>query len=741
MPTTVIPSVAPLSGWSALLETGRALRERGSSFDPVNSVAEGLLRTAGAALGGWLEHRGRTEQMNEVERALLGDAPTATRTRGRVVPLPSDARLPLPDDSPRATMGTPERSAAPASPSPSAVTPGPRAAIPVIVDAARAAGVDPAVALTISSIETGGTFDPRIIAGGQRGTPQQATAQGRAYGLGQFMPSTWQEFGLQPTDDPAQQAQGLAAYTARSVQSLRAAGIANPEAWQVYALHLLGPGGGPALLQAAAARPDMPTRDALIQGGYSPQLADAAIRGNSLPPTAGGAAQRLQSVVAQHAQAVAPYAGNTNPATTQVADRDGAGIPASGGISLGPVPGTPIPDAGQRVATSFQAPPTSAGSVSDALITGGPVTPQRTGGLLEGMSPQQQRIVMALARTNPDAAMQVAMTLAMRTPPAPEYRTVGNTLVQTGPNGVRPVFTAPERRQTEYRTVNGQIVAIGPDGTARPVYGEPSAEGSAFGTSLQGRAWGVWNDPNASPRDVEAARVILSAPQYQSVPNPADGTTRLVAVTPTLPPPAAGGASPPPVVSGSPESAASPGSTLPASPYQTQTIPGTERANPQSGEQARSNALAIQGRRQINVLRSLILSGSGETAQMRRDIIAQLQELPIVGPLRLTEEAQRAYTAMATLMEARLRLTTGAAATDSEVRRAVRTFAPNLMTQPAAFEASLNELDQYFRDIARLQGMSSPSSSPTASPVTPPTEQPTRTLRFNPATGALEPAE
>jgi hypothetical protein len=151
----------------------------------------------------------------------------------------------------------------------------------LLTEAARNAGVDPAILVKISGFESG--FDTRARPidhrHPERNTVRQfdgTMALSSAYGLGQFTNDTWVDtihrygakYGVADAanlskaqanapalrDDPRLQAAMLAEFTRDNVERGRRLGGVDADA-NVYALHNLGSGDGPRFLQALGANP------------------------------------------------------------------------------------------------------------------------------------------------------------------------------------------------------------------------------------------------------------------------------------------------------------------------------------------------------------------------------------------------------------------------------------------------------------------------------------------------------
>lgn len=156
-----------------------------------------------------------------------------------------------------------------------------------IISSAKAAGVDPKLALTISSIETGNTFSP---------TAQNPNASSR--GMYQFTDSTWAAYGGTPQnrDDPATQAQLGAKLIADNTAALTRDLGRKPQGYEVYLAHLMGAKGAETLL---AAPKDAKVVD--VVSGYDPKNAQAIVKNNGMSGmTVGQAIDHWKNVFQQH---------------------------------------------------------------------------------------------------------------------------------------------------------------------------------------------------------------------------------------------------------------------------------------------------------------------------------------------------------------------------------------------------------------------------------------------------------
>src|SRR3954468_18716665 len=152
-------------------------------------------------------------------------------------------------------------------------------AMPDLAEAAQKAGIDPGIMAKIAGFESGYNSHARPIAGAKRAELNTVTqfdgtkAMSSAYGYGQFLNKTWagmvrehgEKYGVPGAADltDAQtntaamrnntklQAGMLAEFTRENIEKGNALGGKDPAA-NVYAMHNLGGGDGPAFLKAVA---------------------------------------------------------------------------------------------------------------------------------------------------------------------------------------------------------------------------------------------------------------------------------------------------------------------------------------------------------------------------------------------------------------------------------------------------------------------------------------------------------
>lgn len=160
-----------------------------------------------------------------------------------------------------------------------------------IISAAKDAGIDPRLALAVSSIETGGTFSPTV-----------KNPRSSAQGMFQFLDTTWAQYGGGAArDDVGAQAKAGAAFLRDTSASLTKSLGHKPEAWEIYMGHVFGMGGAPAILKAPD---DMPVEVALAK--VAPRDAVEMASANGLAGlTVGQVKQKWQSLTTRALNRVA----------------------------------------------------------------------------------------------------------------------------------------------------------------------------------------------------------------------------------------------------------------------------------------------------------------------------------------------------------------------------------------------------------------------------------------------------
>lgn len=123
-------------------------------------------------------------------------------------------------------------------------------------------------------------------------------------------------------------------------------------------------------------------------------------------------------------------------------------------------------------------------------------------------------------------------------------------------------------------------------------------------------------------------------------------------------------------------------------------------------ENAGKVAMSQQSIDSIGVVRSKIFDKDGN---LNRNVIGAMN-LPIVSGLPGNSDARITRSAMRNAVEAKLRLETGAAATESEVERTMARFVPTLADTKESAKFKLDELEKFFKSSLSLtKGIKKPA--------------------------------
>ena len=137
----------------------------------------------------------------------------------------------------------------------------------------------------------------------------------------------------------------------------------------------------------------------------------------------------------------------------------------------------------------------------------------------------------------------------------------------------------------------------------------------------------------------------------------------------------------------------------------------SEQPKPDAGmtpENAGKVAMAQQAVQGIDTVRGIVFDKEGK---MNRGLIGAMN-LPIVSGLPGNSQARIARSAIRNAVEAKLRIETGAAATESEVERTLARFLPTIADTPDSAKFKLDELDKFFRSSLSLtKGVAKPAAT------------------------------
>lgn len=122
---------------------------------------------------------------------------------------------------------------------------------------------------------------------------------------------------------------------------------------------------------------------------------------------------------------------------------------------------------------------------------------------------------------------------------------------------------------------------------------------------------------------------------------------------------------------------------------------------PLSGEAATRLSLVKEGQRAVTGVRELVRDKDGS---LDRFTIAQIQDIPLTGAITLTPKARKLWSQAYAMANAKLRLETGQAAPEQEVRRTAKAYLPSLLDSIDVVEQKIGIPEQYFSDYESLTG-------------------------------------
>lgn len=334
-----------------------------------------------------------------------------------------------------------------------------------------------------------------------------------------------------------------------------------------------------------------------------------------------------------------------------------------------------------------------------------------------GMDPTQERALMA--RAYPQAAQAAAAAVLTPEKKKPE------TYKLFSPKGGK------EQTVTRGTATERELLKRG--WTLDP---SESAGGPFAGASMEAQAYNKLLDPSADPSTPDYSVAFNAAFGPRTV-TQADGTT--ITIQPTVPPgirrPTAGTQA-----AAAPQAATQPveqGEAPAGMTSQTVNTPGGEvtfqrpeqAPKPQSSEAGARSALIREGIRTTDTVREGIFPNGKFD---RGAAAAMWAALP-------GSDGATLKNAMKAAIGNRLRIETGAAITAQEVDNMLDRYMPKPWDNEETAKQKLMGLDSYFRDFeavttdpAKLEPVAPRQTAP-AAPTAP------QRLRFNPATGQLEP--
>lgn len=130
----------------------------------------------------------------------------------------------------------------------------------------------------------------------------------------------------------------------------------------------------------------------------------------------------------------------------------------------------------------------------------------------------------------------------------------------------------------------------------------------------------------------------------------------------------------------------------------------------QSPENAGKIAMGQQAVEAIGTVRGIVFDKDGK---LNRSLVAAMN-LPIVSGLPGNSQARIARSAIRNAVEAKLRIETGAAATEPEVERTLARFLPTIADTDESAKFKLDELEKFFKtSLSLTKGAPKPGGGPT----------------------------
>lgn len=153
-----------------------------------------------------------------------------------------------------------------------------------------------------------------------------------------------------------------------------------------------------------------------------------------------------------------------------------------------------------------------------------------------------------------------------------------------------------------------------------------------------------------------------------------------------------------------------------ASDGQLTYIPGgpadpKNKEKPASGETTKVASLVNQGMRTVNTVGSTLFDEGGQYKPGAKRIL-----LEISSGMPISNAARQFNTDISAALEAKLRLETGAAATEGEISRLKKTYLPSPMDDSQTAQLKLQRLNEYFQDAGSMIEPGRQPQQPAAQP-------------------------
>jgi hypothetical protein len=141
-------------------------------------------------------------------------------------------------------------------------------------------------------------------------------------------------------------------------------------------------------------------------------------------------------------------------------------------------------------------------------------------------------------------------------------------------------------------------------------------------------------------------------------------------------------------------------------------VPGVRPPKELDGQTAESAAKIAMAQQAIDGVRTMRGLMYGQNGQLNRGLLAAMN-IPGTAGMPGNEQARIAYSAFRNAAEAKLRLETGAAATEPEVARTLARFMPTPFDTKASADFKLNELERFFQSaLSQTKGVRKTENTP-----------------------------
>ena len=130
-----------------------------------------------------------------------------------------------------------------------------------------------------------------------------------------------------------------------------------------------------------------------------------------------------------------------------------------------------------------------------------------------------------------------------------------------------------------------------------------------------------------------------------------------------------------------------------------------ETQKPLPPEAAKAGALVRQGKRAVADVAKFSFVDSGQNkGKVDRETLAQIFDVPLVGAISLSPKARKLWSAAYSAAEAKLRIDSGGAITEEEVRKTAKGYLPSAIDDADTVKYKIGQLNNYFNDYEELTG-------------------------------------